>query len=108
MQQECDRGLGEVEEQRAGIAEELRVAEDDAEAARRIESARYSLVHAQWYEDPDAVQPGQLLTLASSPEQVRAAYARFGARFTVDAAGELTMRLELPLEGGSLHLTTTW
>jgi hypothetical protein len=59
-----------------------------------------------WYEDPDAVQPGQLLTLASSPEQVRAAYARFGACFTVDAAGELTMRLELPLEGGALHLTT--
>jgi hypothetical protein len=65
-------------------------------------------VHAHWFEDPDAVQPGQLLTLASSPEQVRAAYARFGARFTVDAEGKLTMRLELPMEGGSLHLTTTW
>jgi hypothetical protein len=103
---ELDQMLGEVEVQRAGIAEELRVVEDEAEAARRIESARYSLVHAQWYEDPDAVQPGQLLTLASSPEQVRAAYARFGACFTVDAAGELTMRLELPLEGGALHLTT--
>lgn len=105
---ELDQMLGEVEDQRAGIAEELRVVEDEVQAARRIESARYSLVHAQWYEDPDAVQPGQLLTLASSPEQVRAAYARFGARFTVDAAGELTMRLELPLEGGALHLTTTW
>jgi hypothetical protein len=104
---ELDQMLGEVEEQRAGIAEELRVAEDEAEAARRIESARYSLVHAEWYEDPDAVQPGQLLTLASSPEQIRAAYARFGARFTVDAAGDLSMRLELPLEGGALHLTTT-
>jgi site-specific DNA recombinase len=104
---ELDQMLNEVEEQHAEIAEELRVAEDEAEAARRIESARYSLVHAEWYEDPDAVQPGQLLTLASSPEQVRAAYARFGARFTVDASGELSMRLELPLEGGSLHLTTT-
>jgi hypothetical protein len=105
---ELDQMLGEVEDQRAGIAEELRVVEDEVQAARWIESARYSLVHAQWYEDPDAVQPGQLLTLASSPEQVRAAYARFGACFTVDAAGELTMRLELPLEGGALHLTTTW
>jgi hypothetical protein len=40
--------LGEVEDQRAGIAEELRVVEDEVQAARRIESARYSLVHAQW------------------------------------------------------------
>jgi hypothetical protein len=104
---ELDQMLGEVEEHRAGIAEELCVVEDEAETARRIESARYSLVHSLWHEDPDAVQPGQLLTLGSSPEQVRAAYARFGARFTVDASGELTMRLELPLEGGSLHLTTT-
>jgi hypothetical protein len=55
---ELDEMLKEVEEHRAGIAEELRVAEDEVQAARRIESARYSLVHAQWYEDPDAVQPG--------------------------------------------------
>ena len=89
------------------FAEELRVVDDEAETARRLETARYSLIHAEWYEDPDAVWPRELLTSGSSPEQVRAAYARFGARFTVDAAGDLTMRLELPLEGGSLHLTTT-
>jgi hypothetical protein len=45
---ELDQMLGEVEDQRAGIAEELRVVEDEVQAARRIESARYSLVHAQW------------------------------------------------------------
>jgi DNA invertase Pin-like site-specific DNA recombinase len=104
---ELDQMLREVEEQSAGFAEELRVVDDEAETARRLETARYSLIHAEWYEDPDAVWPRELLTSGSSPEQVRAAYARFGARFTVDAAGDLTMRLELPLEGGSLHLTTT-
>jgi hypothetical protein len=94
---ELDHMLGEVEDQRAGIAEELRVVEDEEQAARRIESARYSLVHAQWYEDPDAVQPGQLLTLASSPEQVRAAYARCVALLG------LVHRLRVPCR---LHLST--
>jgi hypothetical protein len=67
-----------VEEQSAGFAEELRVVDDEAETARRLKTARYSLIHSEWYEDPEAIWPRELLTSGSSPEQVRAAYARFG------------------------------
>ena len=63
--------------------------------ARR--SSSYSPVHAEWYEDPNATQPGDVLTLASSLEEVRAAYRRFGVRFEVGAQGALTMRMELAL-----------
>ena len=71
--------------------------------ARRIEAVRYSLVHAEWYEDPDAVQPHEWLTVAASPEEIRRAYRRYGARFEVDREGTLTLRLELALGGEVLH-----
>ncbi len=62
-----------------------------------MEAAGYSLVHAEWYEDPDTTQPGEVLTSTTSPEDIRKAYKRFGARFEVDAEGTLTMGLELDL-----------
>ncbi|CAA9487393.1 MAG: hypothetical protein AVDCRST_MAG25-3170 [uncultured Rubrobacteraceae bacterium] len=94
---ELKERLVEIDEEQAAISGELRAAEDATEAAQRIEAARYSLVHAEWYEDPDAIQPGEVLTHATSPENIRKAYKRFGARFTVDAEGTLTMGPELDL-----------
>ena len=82
--------------------------------ARR--SASYSYIHREWYEDPDALRPDQVLTHASSTEDVRAAYRRFGVRFELGADGELTMMMALPLDdpgggpsGGDVltELTTT-
>lgn len=104
---ELDTMLAEVEERRREFDTQMRAVEDEAEAARQIEAARYSLVTADYVWDPDAIQPREYLTLAAYPEEVRSAYARYGARFTVDKEGELQLRLELPLEGGALHLPTT-
>jgi len=56
------------------------------------------LVSADWFEDPDAVQPGELLGSAASPEEISWAYRRFGASFAVDAEGLLSRRLSLYLE----------
>ncbi len=84
----------------------MRAARDEDETSKRIEDARSSLLSSDWTEDPDAVQPGQWLTLAASPEEVRAAYTRLGAKFTVDSTGELRLRLEIPLDN-SLHMTVT-
>lgn len=103
---ELDHMLADVDDQSEGISQEMRAAQDEAEAAKRIEVARHSLLSADWAEDPDAVQPGEYLTLAASPEEVRAAYTRLGAKFTVDAKGELRLRLEMPLDN-SLHMTIT-
>jgi hypothetical protein len=69
--------------------------------------AKYDRVHAGWEEDPDAVFPNQCLTAAARPEEIRRAYRRYGARFEVDAAGELTLRLALALEEGSLQPANT-
>lgn len=73
---ELDELLAEVEERRQAVASELRRTEDQAAAAERLRAARDSLasydpVHAEWYEDPDALHPGQFLTLGATPDQVR-------------------------------------
>ena len=96
---ELKERLAELDEEKAAISGELRAAEDAAETAQRMEAARYSLIHAEWYEDPDTIQPGQVLSYASSSENIRKAYNRFGARFEVDAEGTLMMGLELDLGG---------
>jgi hypothetical protein len=106
---ELDAMLAEVDEQRKAITAELAAVEESASAAQRMRSARDSLaasynpVHAEWYEDPDAVMPGEVLTHAASPEEIRCAYKRYGARFEVDGEGTLTLRLSLDLDGGALH-----
>jgi DNA repair exonuclease SbcCD ATPase subunit len=107
--------LAEIEEEKGRLTVELRTVEDEAAAARRIEAARDSLsgasgynpVHAEWYEDPDATQPDEVLTLATSPEDIRRTYRRYGARFEVDNEGELTLKLDLALDGGVLSLTSS-
>ena len=76
------------------------------EAARESLSS-YSPVHAEWYEDPDAVMPGEVLTHAAGPEDRRRAYRRYGARFEVDGERELTLKLDLNLDGGVLSWTST-
>jgi hypothetical protein len=91
--------------------------EDGVAAARRIEAARASLslagasgydpVHAKWYENPDAVHPDEVLTFVTSPEGIRRAYRRCGARFEVDGEGKLTLKLDLALDGGVLSLTSS-
>ena len=94
-----DAMLAEVDEKREAIASEMRRAEDAAETTRRLEAARDSLggasrydpLHAEWYEDPDAIQPHEFLTLGATPEQIRAAYMRHGARFEADESGVLTL-----------------
>ena len=105
---ELDDLLSELDGKRERIASELRAGEETL-AIKGTPS--YSPVHAEWYEDPDAIQPGEVLTHASSPEQARAAYRRFGVRFEVGAEGTLCMRMELPLGGpGGGHVvgsTTT-
>jgi len=114
---DLDAMLDEVDEQREAVAAELRVAEDATAAADRLRAARDSLVgasgynpvHSEWAEDPDSTQPGEFLTLGAKPEEIRAAYRRYGARFEVDCGGEIVLKLELQLDGpGSpLHSTTT-
>jgi hypothetical protein len=104
--------LAEIEEEKTHLTADLRAVEDEAAASRRIEAAResissYSPVHAEWYEDPDAVMPGEVLTHAVGPEDRRRAYRRYGARFEVDGEGELTLRLDLNLDGGVMNLTST-
>lgn len=109
---ELDDLLAEVDGQREAVEAELRAAEDRAAAAERLRAARdslaaYSPIHADWGEDPDAVMPDEFLTLAATTDQIRAAYRRYGARFELDAEGELTLRLSLDLGGVSLHPTST-
>lgn len=104
--------LTEIEEEKAGLTAELAALEDEATAARRIEAARgsissYTPVHAEWYEDPDAVMPWEVLTHGAGPEDRRRAYRRYGARFEIDGEGELTLKLDLNLDGGIMSLTST-
>jgi hypothetical protein len=101
---ELDDMLSEVDGKRQRIASELRAAEKTL-AMRRTPS--YSPVHAEWDEDPEAIHPGELLTFASLPEKIRAAYRRYGVRFEVGAEGTLTMRMELSLGGSPLVDLTT-
>jgi hypothetical protein len=58
-------------------------------AARRIEAARQSLASADWFEDPEAIRPDEWLTLGARPEEIRAAYARYGAHFGWTGTGDL-------------------
>ena len=53
------------------------------------------------------MMPGEVLTHAASHEDIRRAYRRYGARFEVDGEGELTLRLDLDLDGGIMNLTST-
>ena len=101
---ELERLLSEVNERRGAIAAEIRQVEDAAELERERASVRealgaasYNPVHAEWYEDPDAVQPREYLSLVATPEEVRRAYLRTGARFAVDRYGTLTLELD-PLQ----------
>jgi hypothetical protein len=91
--------LAELDEERAAISDELRAAENATEAARRLEAAREYLVTAGWFDDPDAIQPHEFLTLGATPEEIRRAYNRLCARFTVNEEGVLGMTLSLDLEG---------
>jgi hypothetical protein len=106
---ELDAMLAEVDEQRKAITAELAAVEARTSAAQRMREARNSLaasynpVHAEWYEDPDAVQPWEVLTHAAGPEDIRRAYRRYGARFEVDGEGTLTLQLSLSLDGRALH-----
>ena len=100
---ELDEMLADLDAQREGVQVELRAVEDQAEAARRMQAARASLASAEWFEDPDAIQPGEWLTLGARPEEIRRAYRRYGVRFEVDRDGTLTLRLELALGGEVLH-----
>ena len=106
---DLDAMLAGVGEQRETITAELAAVEERASAAQRMRAARDSLaasynpVHAEWEQDPDAVMPDEVLTLATSPEEVRRAYQRYGAKFTVDSEGTLTLWLSLNLDGEPLH-----
>jgi hypothetical protein len=61
---------------------------------------------------PDYVSPDEVMSSASSPEEISRAYRRFGARFAVDSEGVLSLRLDLNLEevgkivAGETHLLT--
>lgn len=94
---ELDDLLSETDARREDLARRLREAEAAMNARKSLAPA-WSPVHAEWYEDPDAIQPGEVLTHATSPEDVRAAYRRHRARFEVDPEGGLSMRMEVPLE----------
>lgn len=94
---ELGERLAELDEEKAAISGELGAAEDEAEAARRIAAARDSLLSATWFEEPDSLTPDRWPTAGASPEELRKAYRRYGARFELDAAGTLTLRLELDL-----------
>ena len=106
---DLDAMLAEVDEQREAIDVELAAVEERAAATQRLWAARgslaasYSPVHAEWYEDPDAIQPGEWLTVGAGAEEIRRAYRRYGARFEVDGEGTLTLRLSLGLDWEALH-----
>lgn len=61
----------------------------------------YNPVHGEWYEDPDAVMPWEVLAHAAGTEDRRRAYRRYGARFEVDGEGSLTLKLGLAFDGES-------
>jgi site-specific DNA recombinase len=108
---ELDLMLAELNELRGSISAQLRRAEDAAELERERAAVRealtgaatYDPVHAEWYEDPDAVQPREYLSLVAGPEEIRRAYIKTGARFAVDVHGTLTLELD-PLQTGRTHM----
>jgi hypothetical protein len=112
---ELERLLAEVGERRDAIATELRRARDAADQEREREAVRralagaasYDPVHADWGADPDAIHPRQYLSLAASPEEIRRAYIRTGARFSVDVHGTLTLELD-PLQTDRTHTAMSY
>jgi len=111
---DLDAMLADLDEQRKAVEAELRASQDRAAEAERLRAARGSLaaydpMHAEWYEDPDSVLPGEFLTHSegATTEEIRNAYRRLGARFEVDAEGDLTLRLELDLGGAALQPTSS-
>ena len=111
---DLDRLLSEVDERRGAIKAELRRAEDAADLQREREAVRaaladaasYNPVHAEWEEDPCAVQPDQYLSLVATPEEIRRAYIKTGARFSVDKDGGLSLELD-PLQTARTHTVTS-
>ena len=81
--------LAELDEEREGIADELRIVEDAAEEQRDSLAAR-ELIKA-------LAERGQHY-LAKPGERLHKEYRQLGARFEVDASGTLTLRLSLDLD----------
>ena len=79
----------------------------EREAVHGRLAALYNPVHAEWYEDPDAVQPGEFLSLAAGPEYVRQVYIAAGATFSVDRHGTLTLELDPLQTDGTLTATSS-
>ncbi|WP_166173981.1 recombinase family protein [Rubrobacter tropicus] len=109
---DLDAMLADVDEQREAVEAELGASKDRAAEAERLRAARDSLaahdpVRSTWAEDPDAVMPWEYLTQGATTEEIRNAYRRLGARFEVDAEGELTLRLELDLGAVALQPTSS-
>lgn len=103
---ELDTMLAEVDEERGPLNAELRATDDADAMKRRLQAARYSLVHREWYEDPDAVQPGEYLSFGASQEEVNRVYRQFGARFEVSEDGTLTLRFEMDLPADEYRCNT--
>jgi len=103
-----------VDERRETIAAELRRAQDAAEQEREREAVRralsgaagYDPVHADWAEDPDAVQPYYFLSVAATREEIHRAYIKTGARFAVAVDGTLTLELD-PLQTDRTYTATS-
>ena len=106
--------LSELEEQRAGVEAELRAVQDHAGEDDRLAGMRAQL--EVFREQFEATQlPGELMMWADGadrPEQVRDAYLKAGARFTVDRDGELRLFLDVGMPDGSVAngtpISTLW
>src|SRR5215213_10689303 len=111
---ELERLLSEVDERRETIAAELRRAQDAAEQEREREAVRralssaagYDPVHADWAEDPDAVQPYYFVSVAATRAEIHRAYIKTGARFAVAVDGTLTLELD-PLQTDRTYTATS-
>jgi hypothetical protein len=86
--------LSELDEEKEHIVAGLRATEDTTSTARPADTGREYLALATWYENPDAVQPGEWLSLAAALEKGHRAYMRFGACFGVEAEGVFSLTLE--------------
>jgi hypothetical protein len=66
--------LTNLDEEKEQIAVDLSATEDAAVMERRLQVARANLPTADWAEDPDAITPDEVLSLASSPEDRNRVY----------------------------------
>ena len=117
---ELDGLLSDVAERHDAIVSEMRRAEEVVEETRRIEEARSLLLAEDWREDPDHLGPeGWFMYEAAhsggaTPEQVRAAYMRYGTRFELDAEGSLKLTMDINLgaehvaNGSHIHGNEHW